>query len=174
MSLPIYLIGARGCGKSTVGEALALALGYAFIDTDRYLQQIGGQTVAEVVAAEGWPEFRRRETQALQRVTANATVIATGGGMVLAEENRRYMREQGQVVYLQADAEVLAARLQAYPEAGQRPTLTGRPIAEEMSEVLAARETLYLQTAHHIIDAMQSPDRVVEQILNALSPARAS
>lgn len=174
MSLPIYLIGARGCGKSTVGEALALALGYAFVDTDRYLQQIDGQTVAEVVAAEGWPEFRRRETQALQRVTANATVIATGGGMVLAEENRRYMREQGQVVYLQADAEVLAARLQAYPEAAQRPTLTGRPIAEEMSEVLAAREALYLQSAHHIIDAMQSPDRVVEQILNALSPARAS
>lgn len=174
MSLPIYLIGARGCGKSTVGEALALALGYAFIDTDRYLQQIGGQTVAEVVAAEGWPEFRRRETKALQWVTADATVIATGGGMVLAEENRRYMREHGQVVYLQAPAEVLAARLQAYPEAGQRPTLTGRPIAEEMSEVLAAREALYLQTAHHIIDAMQSPDRVVEQILNALSPARAS
>lgn len=174
MSLPIYLIGARGCGKSTVGEALALALGYAFIDTDRNLQQSGGQTVAEIVAAEGWPEFRRRETQALQRVTASATVIATGGGMVLAEENRRYMREQGQVVYLQADAEVLAARLQAYPEAGQRPTLTGRPIAEEMSEVLAARETLYRQTAHHIIDAMQSPERVVEQILNALSPACAS
>ncbi|PLV61277.1 shikimate kinase, partial [Erwinia sp. B116] len=62
MSLPVYLIGARGCGKSTVGEALALALGYAFIDTDRYLQQIGGQTVAEVVAAEGWSGFRRRET----------------------------------------------------------------------------------------------------------------
>ncbi|KQN63083.1 shikimate kinase AroL [Erwinia sp. E602] len=174
MSLPVYLIGARGCGKSTVGEALALALGYAFIDTDRYLQQIGGQTVAEVVAAEGWSGFRRRETQALQLVTADATVIATGGGMVLAEENRRYMRDHGRVIYLQAPAEVLAARLQAYPEAAQRPTLTGRPIAEEMSEVLAAREALYLQTAHHIIDAMQSPDRVVEQILNELSPARAS
>jgi len=94
--------------------------------------------------------------------------------MVLSEENRQFMREQGQVIYLQAEAAVLAGRLEAYPETEQRPTLTGRPIAEEMVEVLAARDALYRQAAHHIIDAMQRPDEVVSQILSVLSLARAS
>lgn len=174
MSLPIYLIGARGCGKTTVGQALALALGYDFCDTDHYLQQSSRQTVADIVAIEGWCGFRARETQSLKAVTAACKVIATGGGMVLAEENRLFMREHGRAIYLKAEAPVLAARLLAYPQAEQRPTLTGRPIAEEMVEVLAERDALYQQTAHHIIDAMQSPDTVVNQIVSSLSLARAS
>lgn len=174
MSLPIYLVGARGCGKTTVGHALALALGYRFCDTDHALQNSSGQTVAEIVTREGWPGFRLRETTALKTVSAAATVIATGGGMVLSEENRQFMREQGQVIYLHADAAVLADRLEAYPQAEQRPTLTGRPIAQEMVDVLAVRDALYRQSAHHIIDAMQGPDDVVSQILTVLSLARAS
>jgi len=94
--------------------------------------------------------------------------------MVLSEENRQFMREQGQVIYLHADAAVLADRLEAYPQAEQRPTLTGRPIAQEMVDVLAVRDALYRQSAHHIIDAMQGPDDVVSQILTVLSLARAS
>lgn len=174
MSLPIYLIGARGCGKTTVGQALALTLGYDFCDTDHYLQQSRQQTVAEIVAIEGWSGFRAHETESLKAVTAVSKVIATGGGMVLAEENRLYMREHGRVIYLNADALVLAARLEAYPLADQRPTLTGRPVAEEMVEVLAVRDALYQQAAHHIIDAMQTPDAVVNQIVSSLSLARAS
>ncbi|MCU5772075.1 shikimate kinase AroL [Erwiniaceae bacterium BAC15a-03b] len=174
MSLPIYLIGARGCGKTTVGLALSQALAYAFSDTDYFLQQTTQQTVAEIVAAEGWEGFRRRETQALMAVTAPSTVIATGGGMVLAEENRRFMREHGRVVYLKADPEVLASRLEAYPEEDQRPTLTGRPIADEMVEVLAQRDRLYQQAAHHVINAMQTPEQVVQTLLQTLSLARAS
>ncbi|HBV38464.1 MAG TPA: shikimate kinase AroL [Erwinia sp.] len=174
MSLPLYLIGARGCGKTTVGHALALALGYAFSDTDKHLQQTTGLTVTDIVAAEGWQGFRQRESLSLRAVTADRTVIATGGGMVLAPENRHFMREHGQVIYLKADAAVLAARLEAYPEQAQRPTLTGRPVADEMVEVLAARSKLYHETAHYIIDAMQKPEAVVEEIISALALARAS
>lgn len=170
MSLPLYLIGARGCGKTTVGEALAVASGYGFSDTDRHLQLITQRTVADIVSAEGWEGFRRRETHALKAVTAPATVIATGGGMVLAPENCTFMRENGRVIYLKAEAEELAARLTAYPEKDQRPTLTGRPIAEEMVEVLAARDALYQQTAHYVINAMQRPENVVEEIIALLKP----
>lgn len=174
MSLPIFLIGARGCGKTTVGESLAQALGYAFRDTDHYLQHSTGKTVAEIVAAEGWEGFRRHETEALIAVTAPETIIATGGGMVLAETNRRFMQERGQVIWLQASATVLAARLAHYPQTSQRPTLTGRSITEEVAEVLDERASLYQQTAHHVIDAMQAPELIVSQILNALSLANAS
>jgi shikimate kinase len=174
MPLPLYLIGARGCGKTTVGQALADALGYAFSDTDRHLQEITQRTVAEIVSTEGWEGFRQRETLSLKAVTAPGTVIATGGGMILAEENRKFMREHGRVIYLHAEASILAARLEAYPEQAQRPTLTGRPIADEMVDVLAARDALYQQAAHYVINAMQTPEGVVEDIITVLSLARAS
>lgn len=174
MSLPIYLIGARGCGKTTIGLALSQALGYAFSDTDHHLQLTTQRTVAEIVAVEGWDSFRGRETESLRAVTAPATVIATGGGMVLAEVNRRFMREHGQVIWLNAPSTVLADRLERQPEAAQRPTLTGRPIAEEMSDILRERAHLYRQTAHHEVNAMQAPEQVVDQILQSLSLARAS
>ena len=130
--------------------------------------------MADIVAAEGWEGFRHRETQALMAVSAPETIVATGGGMVLAEINRRFMQERGSVIWLQASASVLASRLSAYPQSSQRPTLTGRPITEEMTEVLHQREALYQQTAHHIINAMQPPEQVAAQILDALSLARAS
>ena len=171
MSSPVYLIGARGCGKTTVGQALALAVGYVFCDTDHHLQQVTGKTVAEIVAEEGWQGFRRRESDSLIAVTAPDKVIATGGGMILAEENCQFMREHGHVIYLNASANILATRLEVNPDSAQRPTLTGRPIVEEMSEVLAARDALYRQTAHDIVDAMQDPEAVVKQILAVLSPA---
>ncbi len=174
MSLPVYLIGARGCGKTTVGQALALALGYTFCDTDHYLQQISARTVAEIVAQQGWQGFRLRESDALKALTQPQVVIATGGGMVLTPENCHFMRQQGQVFYLNAQASVLEQRIIAQPEKQQRPSLTGRPIAEEVSEVLEARDALYRQTAHHIIDGMQPPAAVVQQVLNVLMAARAS
>ena len=174
MSLPIYLIGARGCGKTTIGQALSQALGYDFRDTDHHLQTTTQRSVAEIVTAEGWDSFRARETESLQAVTAPCTIIATGGGMVLAEVNRRFMREHGQVIWLNAPSSVLADRLERQPEADQRPTLTGRPIAEEMGDILRQRAHLYHQSAHHEVNAMQSPELVVEEILRSLSPARAS
>ncbi|MHA6310372.1 shikimate kinase AroL [Pantoea sp. USHLN298] len=174
MSLPIFLIGARGCGKTTVGKALSQALGYAFCDTDHHLQLTTQRSVAEIVAAEGWEGFRARETESLRAVTAPLTVIATGGGMVLAEENCRFMQEQGRVIWLSASPEVLAERLESQPETAQRPTLTGRPIADEMEEVLRERAHLYRAAAHHQVNAMQSPDGVVDEILHSLSLARAS
>lgn len=174
MSLPIYLIGARGCGKTTIGQVLARMLNYTFCDTDHYLQQAAQHSVAEIVASEGWESFRARETEALRAVTTPAAVIATGGGMVLAEVNRRFMRERGHVIWLSAPAEALANRLQQQPETAQRPTLTGQPIAEEMDEILRLRAPLYQQAAHYQVDAMQPPEQVAEQIIRSLALARAS
>ncbi|AGN87386.1 MULTISPECIES: shikimate kinase AroL [Enterobacteriaceae] len=174
MTLPIFLIGARGCGKTTVGRTLALAQGCQFIDTDYWLQENAQQTIAAIVEQEGWDGFRARETAALEAVSAPSRVVATGGGIILREYNRRFMREHGVVIYLCAPVDVLADRLEAFPEEGQRPTLTGKPISEEVSEVLAQRDALYREAAHYVVDAAQSPDKVVSDIEAALQLARAS
>lgn len=168
MIQPIFLVGARGCGKTTTGRTLAKALGYHFADTDSHILTSTGKSVAEIVSQEEWSGFRHRESQALRQVTMPGTVIATGGGMVLCEENRRFMRENGVAIWLNVPAGVLATRLNASPEETQRPTLTGKSIVDEIVDVLKARETLYQQTAHHIIAATDSPEKVVESIIRAL------
>ncbi|MHA0984215.1 shikimate kinase AroL [Kosakonia cowanii] len=174
MTLPIFLIGARGCGKTTVGRALALSQGFQFIDTDSWLQEEAQQTVAQIVEQEGWAGFRARETAALEAVTEPALVVATGGGIILSDYNRLFMREHGRVVYLCAPVDVLAGRLEAFPQEGLRPTLTGKPISEEVSEVLATRDALYRDAAHFVVDAAQPPLGVVAEIEAALRLARAS
>jgi shikimate kinase len=168
MTQPIFLIGPRGCGKTTIGHALARALNFQFSDTDHRLQAHEKRTVAEIVQSEGWDRFRELETLSLKAVTLADTVIATGGGIILAERNRLFMRENGVVIYLQASVNALIDRLEAYPQAEQRPTLTGKAIRDEVGEVLAQREALYRETAHHIIDATDSPEKVVEQIMATL------
>jgi shikimate kinase len=172
MTQPIFMVGARGCGKTTVGQVLALALGYEFTDTDEMLLRTTGQSVAQIVESDGWVGFRAKESEILKTVTGVRKVIATGGGIVLAAANRQFMHSCGTVIYLHAPADVLARRLEAFPEEDQRPSLTGRPIAEEIAEILLAREALYQDAAHYVFDATVSPDGVVDAIVRQLQPQR--
>ncbi|WP_299998395.1 shikimate kinase AroL [uncultured Cedecea sp.] len=165
---PVFLVGARGCGKTTIGRALAETLGYSFADTDSYLLASTGKSVAEIVSVEGWPGFRARESLALKHITAASTVVATGGGMILSEHNRQFMADRGIAIWLNVPADILAARLNASPEEAQRPPLTGKSVVDEIVDVLAAREELYRQTARHIIDASHSPESVVASIISVL------
>lgn len=169
MTQPLFLVGARGCGKTTSGQALAAALGLRFVDTDSWLQNALDMSVAQIVEREGWAGFRARESQALQAVTAADTVVATGGGMVLAPENRLFMREHGTVIYLSAPAQVLAQRLEASPQESLRPTLTGRGVSDEVAQVLAERDALYRDAAHIIVDASLTSGDVVEHIRQGLA-----
>lgn len=174
MTQPIFLIGPRGCGKTTVGQELARLCGSECIDTDHWLQTHAQKSIAEIVELEGWESFRARETAALEAVAEVSGVIATGGGIILAPHNRQFMREKGIVIYLNAPVPVLVERLEAFPEEGQRPTLTGKPISEEVSEVLAERDALYREAAHHVVDASLSPTEVVQNIAAVLRLACAS
>lgn len=117
-------------------------------DTDVWMRERSGLSVAEVVEAEGWDGFRRREAEALRAVAAPKTVIATGGGMVLLPENRTFMRETGRVVYLEAPLRLLRKRLLASPQAAQRPSLTGKGLVEEIEDILKARAPMYRECAH--------------------------
>ena len=166
----IFLVGARAAGKTSVGPALAEALTYDFVDTDAWLKEKHGLTVAEIVARRGWAGFRELESEGLREAgLGSRRVVATGGGMVLSEANRAFMRAVGLVFYLAAPAEVLAARLAAAPESARRPSLTGLPAEAEVALVLAEREVLYRKAAHQVIDAEAPLERVAADILRRLT-----
>ncbi|SDF41328.1 shikimate kinase AroL [Desulfovibrio legallii] len=170
----VFLVGARASGKTTVGRVLARRLGLPFVDTDAAVAASTGKTVAEIVAAEGWPGFRRRESAALRAAAAahpGGVVVATGGGMVLAAENRAYMRAQGVVLYLEAPAALLAARLACDPQAAQRPSLTGLDAAQEAARVLAERAPLYAAAAHHRLDAALPPEQICAAVADLIALA---
>ena len=107
----IFLVGMMGAGKTTLGKALAQRLRREFVDTDRVLVERTGVPVATIFEIEGEEGFRRREALALAELAQRSDcVIATGGGIVLAPENRQAMRASGTVVYLRARLESLWER----------------------------------------------------------------
>ena len=170
----IFLVGGRGSGKTTVGRALARARSCAFIDLDACLCERAGMSVAEIVAAEGWDGFRARERAALGEALAQAgkdAVIATGGGIVLAKENRELLRSSGLVFWLSVSPELAVERLCASPLPEQRPSLTGQDMTAEVRQVLQERAPLYAQCAHHKLDAAKEIDELCRIILNLLPGA---
>ena len=163
----IFLIGPRACGKTSVGRALAKRLGLDFVDTDHAFTETTGMDIASFVERNGWDAFRDEEAAALAREAApGGRVIGCGGGIVLREENRAVLA-RGIVLYLKADAEELARRLMGDPLEAQRPSLTGRTVADEVREVLAARAHLYEGCAHGVVEG-QDLDGTVEAALQAV------
>ena len=175
----IFLVGPRGCGKTTIGLMLASKLEADFWDTDLVLKEQLGKSIADFVASEGWERFREEEHKALCLVIEKTRchgphIVSTGGGIVLGEMNRKILQEGGFCIYLKTPVEILAARLAKSPDAAQRPSLTGRGMLDEIEEVVAARESLYNEAAHSIVHADQTPEDICCAILHILSyPPRA-
>lgn len=168
MNKTIFLVGARAAGKTTMGKMLANKLSFSFIDTDCHLLETTQKTVAEIVEKEGWDGFRTRESQILIDTTKPNRVIATGGGMVLAEHNRNFMKQNGTVIFLSAPAVTLAARLMKDPNVAQRPSLTGLSIVDEMEKVLADRLPLYHDAAHYVVNVDQDENLILTQMIELL------
>ncbi len=162
----IYLIGPRACGKTTVGRILAEKLDRVFYDSDAIIVERAGCEIAEYVEKNGWEGFRDMEVAVLAELAERGdSVISCGGGIVVRGENMKILKG-GFTAYLKAAVDVLAERLGADPAHSQRPSLTGKPLVEEIREVLEAREDLYSGCASFIADGAASVDDVCDQILN--------
>jgi shikimate kinase len=166
----IILVGPRGTGKTTVGKLLARRLTWDFADADDRVEAGAGKSIAEIFVAEGEAGFRDREAAALADLCAGAPrVIATGGGAVLREANRRLLKDRGFVAWLTAAPETLWERLRAdTTTAARRPNLTAAGGLDEVRALVAAREALYREVAHFAVagDAL-SPEAVADAILTA-------
>ncbi|TKI06486.1 shikimate kinase AroL [Martelella alba] len=160
----LILVGPRASGKTTVGKRLAARLRLEFIDTDDWVQEKTCKTIAQIVNDDGWNTFRTIESQVLHEVARPDRVIATGGGMVLSQDNCRHMKNKGLVFYLMTSAATVIARLHANPAVSQRPSLTGLSITDEITGIIASRDPLYRQAAHYVIDANNDKEQVAQDI----------
>lgn len=169
----LALVGYRGTGKSTVGRLVAGRLGRPFVDADAALEARFGRSVAAIFEQHGEPDFRDREERVLRDLTAGPTaVIATGGGVVLREANRKLLRQFGFVVWLTADPDSLAARLRSNPAAlAGRPALTAAGTLGEIADLLRTREPLYRAVSDAEVSTVgRTPAEVAEVVLAVWDP----
>lgn len=159
----IVLMGFMGTGKSEVGRRLARRLGCAFVDTDRVIEQRAGKSVSAIFADDGEPRFRSLEADVVAEVATRAgSVIAVGGGAVLAAENARRLREAGVMIHLSARPEIILERV---GDVASRPMLAGVDPRTAIDRLLAERRAAYEAVADVTVDTSdRSVDEVVEEI----------
>lgn len=144
----LVLIGYRGSGKSTVGKDLARNLGLDFLDTDNVIQEKTGRTIREIFATSGEPAFRDLESEALEQLLSQEdlapSVIATGGGIVMREENRECLKKLGLVIWLEVSPITALQRIsQDTFTTEQRPSLSDDSLSDEVHRMIAQRTPIY-------------------------------
>lgn len=161
----IVLCGFMGCGKTTVGKALAELLQMDFIDLDLFIEEKEGKTVSEIFARHGEEYFRNAETEAARLLgSSDNKVIACGGGTVLKKENVEALKKNGSIFYLFTDADTVKARLK---NDTSRPLLA-KDKENTINELLEKRKPIYEAAADFTVDATADKNRTVNQILNLL------
>jgi shikimate kinase len=141
----LFLIGPMGSGKTAVGRELARQLGRDFFDSDAEIERRTGVDIPFIFEKEGEAGFRRRETQVIEELTARQDIVlATGGGAVLAEQNRRALASRGTVIYLEASVRQQLARTR---RSQNRPLLQTADPGTRLESLMAQREPLYRQLA---------------------------
>lgn len=139
----IVLVGMMGAGKSTVGRLLAEELSVGFKDTDALIETRLGRPTSQVFKLFGEDTFRQHETAILRSLEPDDDVLATGGGIVLRDENWIEMRRLGPTVFLDVEADRLRDRLRKSKR--KRPLLERADWEEAFGEILASRRPLYLK-----------------------------
>jgi len=163
----LYITGFMGAGKSTVGRALAQALGRRFLSLDRSISRRLGRSVAQVFAEQGEEAFRRLETAELRSVAQRrGLVVATGGGLPQRAANRRLMRASGRIIFLEASLAVCRRHL-GPSEVKKRP-LWQDPAG--LAALFASRQQAYADHDLKVSVDGNGPQQLAEAIAVALLP----
>ena len=163
----VFLVGMMGAGKTTAGRLMARRLKREFLDTDHEIERRCGVKVPVIFEFEGEAGFRQREAAVIAELTAREDVVlATGGGAVLDEANRRHLAARGTVVYLHAPPPVLYERVR---QDRNRPLLATADPQARLQELYAVRDPLYREIADIVVDTgRQSVQNLARQLLARL------
>ena len=157
-----------GAGKTTVGRQLARRLGRRFFDSDHEIVERTGVLIPTIFEIEGEEGFRRRESQTIAELSGvDNIVLATGGGAVLNPENRRILHETGWCVYLNVPPVLLYERTK---HDRNRPLLQVENPLAKLEELYAARDPLYRESAHFVVEGSHLvASGIVQQLLREFS-----
>lgn len=164
----VLLTGMMGSGKSRVGRGLAVRLGWPFLDTDLLVEERAGYSISEIFARDGEERFRELERAVLAALPTQRTVIALGGGALMAPENRALARSKGLLLWLNASPECLAQRLR---NTRQRPLLAGAEGAqkvERLRRLLRERSDTYASAHRTVTTEGMALDEAIEAVLAAV------
>jgi shikimate kinase len=159
-----------GAGKTTVGRLLAKHLKRSFYDTDEEIERRCGVRIPVIFDIEGEAGFRARESQVLEALCAlEGIILATGGGAVLAADNRRRLAESGTVVYLHGRPADLWQRVR---HDRNRPLLANTEPRAKLEALYAERDPLYREVADLVLDTgRQSVQTLARDLLPRLEEA---
>ena len=155
-----------GAGKTTVGRLLAKNLGAVFYDTDQEIEKRTGVRVPVIFEMEGEGGFRKREISMIDELSQMQNIVlATGGGAVIAPENREHLKSRGIVIYLRASVQDLYIRTRFDRN---RPLLQNTNAQAKLQELFAARDPLYREVATYIVDTGNQPVMNIVQKIEEL------
>jgi|TARA_B100000809_G_scaffold2319_1_gene2693 shikimate kinase len=161
----IYLIGMMGSGKSTVGKILAEKMELLFIDLDSEIEKTGGKSVSEIFNQDGEDHFRKLESEELKQYSES--VVACGGGIILDEENRQYINENGVAVLLTASMDELFKRLS---DSNNRPILPDENTEKALTNLWLERKKDYLNTSDFLIETDgENPIEITNKIFSKIN-----
>jgi len=170
----IFLTGLPGSGKTTIGHRTADLLGWSFVDTDDVLAERMGMPVGQVLVEYGEERFRQLESEVLHDLADGVrVVISTGGGVVISEANRKFMRENGLTVYLQACIDTSWKRMQETSVHIARPLIAGENGRQRLQELYTTRRTWYEEAVIQI-DTEEGSQNELARRLISLALARGS
>lgn len=169
----IFLVGPMGAGKTTIGRLLASELKLAFVDADQEIEERCGADISWIFDVEGEEGFREREARIIEELSERHNlVLATGGGAVLREENRRHLSGRGVVIYLMT---TVNQQLERTHKDQKRPLLQNlHNPQEKLTAMMAQRDPLYREIADiTVVTGRRSPRAVVSEIVKVLEKERA-
>lgn len=173
MTMPgnLFLVGPMGAGKSTIGRQLARSLQRDFLDSDREIELRTGVDIPFIFEKEGEEGFRRRESEVIDDLTRKQDIVlATGGGAVTREINRRHLAERGTVIYLHTSVDQQLVRT---ARDRNRPLLQTENPRARLETLMAEREPLYRELASLVIETDgRSVKDVVREIVQRLDSRR--
>jgi len=166
----IILTGFMGTGKTTVGQILAKSLGYVFLDTDAVIEKEEGRSISDIFRDDGEQYFRQLETKLVLRIrNLEGVVVATGGGMILKPEHRKWFREKGIIVCLDAQLETLLRNL---AHSTQRPLLDQEAEQERewrIRRLYDERKKTYMDADWIFLIDDKTPQQIASEIMNTLA-----
>lgn len=166
----IFLVGPMGVGKTTIGKMLAQELDLTFVDSDHEIERRAGANIAWIFDVEGEPGFRAREASVIEDLSGRKGILlATGGGSVLREENRKFLMSRGVVVHLDTSLELQIKRT---AKDKKRPLLQGTDHTEVLTALKGKRDPIYRSVADvTCFVGEESSKKIVNNIMRQLKQA---